>query len=97
MLQTVLRELAAERQREAQQRILAERSDPRPRIDVPYANAPFLVVMAILDEVIPRDIKQHSAFKRMGAIECAEMIERHVEFVDKKGRPVCLPAKFVRH
>jgi hypothetical protein len=75
---------------------------------VPDANAPWLLVMAILDEVIgtssegrpaPRDIKGHSAFtgKRMSIEECAEMIERHVEFVDKNGRSVCLPTKFVRH
>ena len=85
-----------------------ERNDPRPRVDVPDANAPWLAVMAILDEVIrtssdghlaPRDIKGHSAFtgKRMSIEECAEMIERHVEFVDKNGRSVRLPTKFVRH
>ena len=103
MLRTALHELAAERQREAQERALAERSDPRPRLDVPDANAPWLVVMAILDEVIsassdghpaPRDIQGH---KRMSIEECAEMIERHVEFVDKNGRSVRLPTKFVRH
>ena len=100
MLQTALHELAAERQREAQERKLAERSDPRPRLDVPDANAPWLLVMAILDEVIgtssegrpaPRDIK------RMSIEECAEMIERHIDFVDKDGRSVHLPTKFVRH
>jgi len=64
--------------------------------------------MAILDEVIhtssdghaaPCDIEGHSAFtgKRMSIEECAEMIERHVEFVDKNGRSVRLPTKFVRH
>jgi hypothetical protein len=99
--------VAAERRHEAsQQRALAERSDPRPRLDVPAANAPWLVVMAILDEVIgtssdghpaPRDIQGHSAGKRMSLGECAEMIERHIEFVDKKGRPVHLPTRFVRH
>ena len=85
-----------------------ERNDPRPRVDVPDANAPWLLVMSILDEVIstssdghpaPRDIKGHSASagKRMSIEECADMIERHVEFVDKNGRSVRLPTKFVRH
>ena len=108
MLRTALHELAAKRQYKAQERALAERNDPRPRVDVPDANAPWLVVMAILDEVIsassdghpaPRGIKGHSAFtgKRMSIEECAEMIERHVEFVDKNGRSVRLPTKFVRH
>ena len=108
MLRTALHELAAERQREAQERALAERSDPRPRVDVPDANAPWLAVMAILDEVIsassdghptaPRGIKGHGAFtgKRMSIEECAEMIERHVAFVDKNGRLVHLPTRFVR-
>jgi hypothetical protein len=102
MLQTAQDELAAERQREAsQQRALAERSDPRPRIDVPAANAPWLLVMSILEEVISTSSDGHLApratGKRMSIGECAEMIERHVEFVDKNGRPVRLPAKFVRH
>jgi hypothetical protein len=97
MLRTAQHELAAERQREAEQRALAERNDPRPRIDVPAANAPWLLVMSILEEVIgpaPRDIQGH---KRISVGECAEMIERYIEFVDKKGRSVRLPTKFVRH
>jgi hypothetical protein len=74
------------------------------------ANAPWLLVMSILDEVIsassdghptaPRGIKGHGAFtgKRMSIEECAEMIEQYVEFVDKDGhRSVHLPARFVRH
>ena len=35
--------------------------------------------------------------KRMSVEECAEMIERHIDFVDKDGRSVHLPTKFVRH
>ena len=35
--------------------------------------------------------------RRMRVEECAEMIERHIEFVDKDGRSVHLPTKFVRH
>jgi hypothetical protein len=35
--------------------------------------------------------------KKMTEIEVAEMIERHVDFVDKSGRSVHLPMQFVRH
>jgi hypothetical protein len=35
--------------------------------------------------------------KRMSVEECAEMIERHINFVDKNGRSVHLPTKFVKH
>jgi hypothetical protein len=35
--------------------------------------------------------------KRMSVEECAEMIERHIDFIDKEGRSVHLPTKFVRH
>src|SRR5215471_7741948 len=35
--------------------------------------------------------------KRMSIDECAEMIERHVDFVDDDGRSVHLPTMFVRH
>jgi hypothetical protein len=35
--------------------------------------------------------------KKMSVEECAEMIERHIDFVDKNGRSVHLPTKFVRH
>ena len=35
--------------------------------------------------------------KRMSIEECAEMIERHINFVDKNGRSVHLPTKFVKH
>jgi hypothetical protein len=80
--------------------LLAERSDPRPRLDVPDANAPWLLVMAILDEVMGTSSESRPApreGKRMSIEECAEMIERHIEFVDKNDRSVHLPTKFVRH
>jgi hypothetical protein len=35
--------------------------------------------------------------KRMSIEECAEMIERHIDFVDDDGRSVHLPTNFVRH
>jgi hypothetical protein len=35
--------------------------------------------------------------KRMSIEECAEMIERHIDFVDDYGRSVHLPTMFVRH
>ena len=40
---------------------------------------------------------QQWVIKRMSEAEVAEMIERHIDFVDKDGRSVHLPTKFVRH
>jgi hypothetical protein len=40
---------------------------------------------------------QQWVIKRMSIEECAEMIERHIDFVDDEGRSVHLPTKFVRH
>jgi hypothetical protein len=130
MLQEARQEQAAERQYKAQERALAKRSDPRPKIEVPGKDAPWLPVMAILDEVISypilRDSKDHMLFarkirlpgihafanagpeetgaapelwtiERMNEMQLAELIEQYVEFVDKNGRSVHLPAKFVRH
>jgi hypothetical protein len=37
------------------------------------------------------------SIRRMSIEACAEMIEQYVEFVDKKGRSVHLPTRFVRH
>jgi hypothetical protein len=37
------------------------------------------------------------SIRRICIEECAEMIEQYVEFVDKNGRSVHLPAKFVRY
>jgi hypothetical protein len=34
---------------------------------------------------------------RMNEMEVAEMIERHIDYIDKGGRSVHLPTKFVRH
>jgi hypothetical protein len=34
---------------------------------------------------------------RMNEMECAEMIEEHIEYFDKNGRSVHLPTQFVRH
>jgi hypothetical protein len=71
MLRTALHDLAAKRRREARERALAEHNDPRPRVDVPDADAPWLPPMATLNEVIAassashpilRDIEGHGAF-----------------------------------
>jgi hypothetical protein len=35
--------------------------------------------------------------KRMNEMECAEMIEQHIDFVDENDRSVQLPTNFVRH
>ena len=40
---------------------------------------------------------QQWVIKKMSEAEVAEMIERHIDFVDKHGRSVHLPTKFVRH
>jgi hypothetical protein len=37
------------------------------------------------------------AIRPMTEIEVAEMIERHIDYVDKNGRSVHLPMPFVRH
>jgi hypothetical protein len=51
---------------------------------------------ADVDQSLPAP-EQWVIRRRMRVEECAEMIERHVEFVDKKGCSVHLPTKFVRH
>ena len=35
--------------------------------------------------------------RKMTVEQTAEMIERHIDFVDEDGRSVHLPTKFVRH
>jgi hypothetical protein len=40
---------------------------------------------------------EQSVLHRMSEIEVAEMIEEHINFVDKNGRSVHLPTDFVRH
>jgi hypothetical protein len=41
--------------------VLAEHDDPRPRVDVPDADAPWLLVMAVLDEVISTSSDRNSS------------------------------------
>ena len=66
MLQEARYEQAAKRQYKAQERALAERSDPRPRLDVPGKDASSLEVMAMLDALIdppvPRDSKGRALY-----------------------------------
>jgi hypothetical protein len=40
---------------------------------------------------------EHLLLTRLGEIETAELIERHIEYVDEKGRAVHLPEAFVKH
>ena len=40
---------------------------------------------------------QQWVLKQMNEMECAEMIEQHIDFVDEDGRSVHLPMPFVRH
>jgi hypothetical protein len=42
-------------------------------------------------------VQEQWVIKRMSVEECAELIERHIAFVDKNGRLVHLPTRFVRH
>jgi hypothetical protein len=119
---------------------LAEDRDPRPEIEVPSADEPWLPQMHVLNDVIgkvsaaqppARDIDAYVArarkltvpnlhafstkpisreqtmtrlpppeqwvLHRMSEIEVAEIIEEHINFVDKDGRSVHLPMDFVRH
>jgi hypothetical protein len=71
MLRKALHDLATKRRHEARERALAEHNDPRPRLDVPDADAPWLPQMATLNEVIAaspaghptlRDIEGYAAF-----------------------------------
>jgi hypothetical protein len=129
----------AERAREAAQyeRRLAERDDPRPLLTNPLRDAPWLPVMAVLNEVLAaaedrippaRNIEGHlaraqrlkipdmhlfvggnegsditgesppqMAIKILNETAAAELIERHIEHADEKGRPVHLNPAFVSH
>lgn len=129
------------RAEEERQRRAAERQDPRPRIDAPKPDAPWLPQMAVLNEVLGKStdreppmrdvdgvatavhsrrmpllhlLTAHGAnqgeptetrlpppeqplLTRLSEAELAELIERHIEYVDDKGRPVHLGAPFVHH
>jgi hypothetical protein len=138
MLKTALAKKAAQRAQEMRGRRLAERQDPRPLIEVPGFNAPWLPQIKTINDVLgsstapeppERDIDgaasrarklalpgmhvfvraeedrpptglptpEQWVLQRMNEMEVAEMIERHIDYVDEDGCSVHLPMQFVRH
>ncbi len=127
--------------RDASERRMAERLDPRPPVPAPPVDAPWLPQMNLLNEALgganepeppARDMdgfmvqvrtrraeKRHTLtaagtnqeenaesrlpapeqplLTRLGEVELAELIERHIEYVDREGRSVHLASPFVRH
>jgi hypothetical protein len=138
MLKAAFEKRAAQRVQEMRARRLAERQDPRPLIEVPRFDAPWLPQVGIINDVLgsstapeppERDIDgaasrarklalpglhafaraeedkpptglpapEQWVLQRMSEMEVAEMIERHIDYVDEGGCSVHLPTKFVRH
>src|SRR5262245_59374074 len=122
---------AAQRAQEMRARRLAERQDPRPLIEVPRFDAPWLPQIGTINELLgsstapeppERDIDgaasrarklalpglhlftradedkppaglpapEQWVLQRMGEMEVAEMIERHIDYVDENGCSVHL-------
>jgi hypothetical protein len=128
--------VATEKAKEACELRIAERTDPRPMLPVPAPDAPWLPVMAAVNEVLGKSmdripparnvngdtarvqriaIRGTHAFvsanedgdvtkeappqlviNAMSEPDTAEMIERHIDFVDD-GKSVHLPMPFVKH
>jgi hypothetical protein len=138
MLKAAFEKKATQRAQDMRTRWLAERQDPRPLIEVPRFDAPWLPQVETINEVLgssaapeppARDIDGAASrarklalpglhafsrsdedkppialpapeqwlLQRMSEIEVAEMIERHIDYVDENGCSVHLPTKFVRH
>ena len=140
-LKAAKQEQAQQRAREEQHRRAAERQDPRPQIDAPPPDAPWLPQMQALNDVLgkstaleppARDIDgviaqvrvrrvpnmhaltplgsneeetektrlpppEQPLLTRLDKTQLAELIERHIEYVDPTGRPVHLAGSFVEH
>ncbi len=132
---------AQQRHQEDRQRAAAERRDPRPEIQAPLPDAPWLPQMQLLNEVLgaspaleppmrdlegvvtqvrvrviphlhtltTRGVNEAGAeetrlptpaqplLTKLDRAQLAELIERHIEFVDEKGRGVHLNTSFVDH
>ena len=72
--------------------------DGRPCAPVPRRDAPFLPVMRMLDVVLGKRFPELPAKATRGERDgLAELIERHVAFVDDTGRLVRLPSVFLSH
>jgi hypothetical protein len=128
---------AKEEAKEARERRMAERDDPRPMLPAPAPDAPWLPEMAAYNEVLGKSKDRIPPARNMdGDLACvrrveiagthafvsanegsdttgkpppqcvitvmseaaaAELIERHIDFVDGQGRSVHCPSPFVRH
>jgi hypothetical protein len=141
MLKAARQEQQTRQVEEERQRRAAERQDPRPRIDAPKPDAPWLPQMTVLDEVLGKSAEREPPMRdvegvvagvhirrmpllhmltarsanqedttetrlpppdqplltRLNEAELAELIEKHIEYVDDTGRPVHLAAPFVHH
>jgi hypothetical protein len=130
-----------QRYQDERQRRAAERQDPRPQIEAPAPDAPWLPIMDALNDVLAaspaaeppmRDIDgimvevkvrrlpnmhaltsaganedetddarlpppEQPLLTRMEEPQLAEMIERHIDFIEDDGRPVHLGSAFVHH
>lgn len=130
----------ARRRVEERTRRLASRTDPRPQINAPAADEPFLPTMGALNDVLgsspadeppARDIDgvvtvarlrrvpnmhaltaeganqeegdnqlpapEQVLLARLSEAQLAEMIERHIDYIDPIGRSVHLAGSFVHH
>ena len=125
---------AAKRREEEHTRRLATRADPRPQINSPAADEPWLPAMEGLNDVMgasqadeppARDVDgivtvgllrrvpdmhavnadentelpapEQVLLTRLNEAQLAEMIERHIDYIDPTGRSVHLAAPFVHH
>jgi len=140
-LKAARRERASQRAREERDRRAAERQDPRPQIEAPTPDAPWLPQMQVLNDVLGRSTAPEPPMRdidgviaqvrvrrvpnmhaltqrgsneedtdktrlpppeqplltRLDEPQLAELIERHIEYVDETGRPVHLASPFVKH
>jgi hypothetical protein len=75
MLKTAQRTAAAKHAQQERQHRLAERRDPRPLIDVPPEDAPWLPVMDVLNDVIGKSVALHPQTRDIdGALARADEI-----------------------
>ena len=72
--------------------------DGRPCAPVPRRDAEFLPVMHLLDVALGEHFPELPAKATRGErYDLAELIERHIAFVDDTGRLVRLPSVFLSH
>jgi hypothetical protein len=132
---------ASQRAKAERERRAAERTDPRPQIDAPPHDAPWLPQMDVLNGVLGGSADDEPPMRNIDGVVAqvrvrrvpnmhaltpnssngeateetqlpppdqplltrlnedalAELIERHIEYIDGQGRPVHLGTAFVRH